>query len=86
MMLPSLWWITEGTNTALGNSSPLAIENVVAPELMRIKAIKLMNPTVWIILRSKTSTVLKALSFFLYCITFSNNNNIILDIPFVDAT
>ena len=85
MMLPSLRWIIEGTNKALGDSSPPAIKKVVALELMRIKAIKIMNPTVWIILRSETSTVLKALSFFIYCITFSvfNNNNIISDVPFV---
>jgi hypothetical protein len=84
MMLPSLRWIMEGTNKALGDSSPLAIEKVVAPEHMRIKTIKIMNPTVRIILRSKTSTELKALSFFLYCITFSVfNNNILSDVPFV---
>ncbi|HEU4446731.1 MAG TPA: hypothetical protein VFR94_18810 [Nitrososphaeraceae archaeon] len=38
-MLPSLRWIIEEINAALGDSFPLAVEKVIAPKLIKIKAI-----------------------------------------------
>jgi hypothetical protein len=39
IMLPSLRWVIEETNTALGDSFPLAVEKDAAPELTKISAI-----------------------------------------------
>ena len=77
-MLPSLRWIIEEINAALGDSFPLAMEKVVAPELVKIKAIIITTSPTKIIPRSKRTMVLKVLKSLLCRITFSLYNNIVI--------
>ena len=77
-MLSSLRWIIEEINAALDDSFPLAMEKVVAPELIKIKAIIITNFSRIDHSKIKKDTVLKVLKSFLSCITFSLYNNIII--------